>query len=280
MTGEDDDDEPELDEVGEWSQLKLEMLQEYTKAYTRVVANQPQNFYRLYIDAFAGAGRHKLKATGVEIPGSPQIALSIEPPFNEYHFIEIDHARAQALRRLGVDRPDVFVHEGDCNEVLLKEVFPRARYSQFRRALILIDPYKMNLKWEVIVAAGSDEGREILLNFPIMDVNRNALRRDQSIVRPKDAGRMTALWGDESWREVAFVKEQGLFGLVEEKKPGNVAIVEAFRKRLQEVAGFTHVPEARAMRHPKGAVIYFLFFASHNATGAKIARSIFNKHRP
>ena len=45
------------------------------------------------------------------------------------------------------------------------------------------------------------------------------------------------------------------------------------------MAGFKYVPDPVPMRNTKGAVIYYLFFASQNATGNKIARAVFNKYR-
>jgi hypothetical protein len=44
----------------------------------------------VYTDAFAGAGVHLSKTPKGEIPGSPQIAAATEPPFREYHFIDLD----------------------------------------------------------------------------------------------------------------------------------------------------------------------------------------------
>jgi hypothetical protein len=45
------------------------------------------------------------------------------------------------------------------------------------------------------------------------------------------------------------------------------------------VAGFDRVPEPLAMENSKGAIIYYLFFASQNKTAEKIAREIFAKYR-
>jgi three-Cys-motif partner protein len=62
------------------------------------------------------------------------------------------------------------------------------------------------------------------------------------------------------------------------KAGGNREIVDAFRERLRDVAGFKHVPPPIPMRNSKGADVYYLFFASHNETGAKIARHIFRTY--
>ena len=64
-----------------------------------------------------------------------------------------------------------------------------------------------------------------------------------------------------------------------EEKATNAEVAEAFRERLQKVAGFNFVPEPIPMRNTRGAVVYYLFFASPNETGAKIVRDIFNKYR-
>lgn len=90
------------------------------------------------------------------------------------------------------------MYEADCNDVLLTTVFPRARFRDYKRALCLLDPYALNLKWEVLRTAGHDGGIEIFLNFMIMDMNMNVLKHDRSKVQEEQAARLTSFWGDES----------------------------------------------------------------------------------
>ena len=53
------------DEIGYWSEIKLDIIKEYASAYSRIISSQRNpKFYHLYIDAFAGAGKHKSKGTG------------------------------------------------------------------------------------------------------------------------------------------------------------------------------------------------------------------------
>jgi three-Cys-motif partner protein len=267
-----------IDEVGYWSEIKLDILKEYAAAYSTVLAAQTGLRGHVYIDAFAGAGVHLSKTTGQYIPGSPLNALLVQPPFQEYHFIDLDGGRAAHLRELAVGFAGVSVHEGDCNQVLLDTVFPRVRYGDYRRGLCLLDPYALNLKWQVIEAAGRERSIEIFLNFMVMDMNMNVLKRDRTKVRPDQEERMTGFWGDESWRDVAYQKEAGLFGDYESKST-NDALAEGFRKRLKEMAGFAFVPEPVPMRNTTGSVVYYLFFASPNKTGNKIVTDIFSKYR-
>jgi three-Cys-motif partner protein len=268
----------QFDRIGYWSQIKLEIVREYAHAYSTILAKQPA-FTHVYVDAFAGAGVHELRATGELVPGSPLNALAVEPPFKEVHLIDLDQSRVEHLKELIGDRKDVFVHEGDCNAVLVEEVFPRIRYENYRRGLCLLDPYGLSLRWEVIVAAAKMRSIEIFLNFPMMDMNRNALWTNPSGISAEDLERMTAFWGDESWRTTVYRRQLTLDGgedLV--KVATNREVAAAFRKRLREVAGFKEVPEPIPMRNSKNAIVYYLFFASQNATGAKIARQIMKKY--
>ena len=84
--------------------------------------------------------------------------------------------------------------------------------------------------------AGQMKSIEIFLNFPIMDMNMNVLKKDTGKVEPQQASRMTAFWGDESWRQAAYNTTENLFGI--EEKTDNEAVAEAFRERLKKVAGF------------------------------------------
>ncbi len=50
------------DEIGYWSEIKLDIIKEYASAYSRIISKQRRpKFYHLYIDGFAGAGKHKSK---------------------------------------------------------------------------------------------------------------------------------------------------------------------------------------------------------------------------
>ena len=266
-----------LDVVGPWTEIKLQILQDYAVAYAQILQKQTSIKHVAYIDGFAGAGDHISKQSGKLIAGSPARALSIQPRFSHYHFVEMDAARAKRLQGMG-DEENVTVYQGDCNEVLLQEVFPQCRYEDFRRALCLLDPYELNPNWEVVEAAGGMRSIEIFLNFMIMDANMNVLKKNPESVAPDQAARMTKFWGDESWHTFAYKTEQGLFGPIEEKT-SNESVIAAYRKRLKEVAGFKYVPEPLPMRNTCGAVVYYLFFASQNPTGNKIAEHIFKKYR-
>src|SRR5262245_8079067 len=106
----------EFDEIGYWSEIKLEIVRDYASAYSTILNSK--KLPHIYIDAFAGAGKHLSRTSGQFVPGSPMNALNVQPPFREYHFIDLDSARVENLQHLAEGRNDVTVYEGDCNEVL------------------------------------------------------------------------------------------------------------------------------------------------------------------
>lgn len=175
------------------------------------------------------------------------------------------------------DRPDVHIYEGNCNEVLIEKVFPKVRYEQYRRGLCILDPYGLDLEWKVIRAAGEMKSIDIFLNFPIQDMNRNVLWHDREKVTASQIGRMNSFWGDNSWNQQAYQTTGNLFGFPE--KESNEVIAEAFRERLKKVAGFARVPAPLPMRNTKGAIIYYLFFASQKDTAENIVLAIFRKFK-
>ena len=269
---------PKYDVIGYWSELKLDIIREYASAYSRIMGAQSSIRRHIYIDAFAGAGHHISKSTAKFVPGSPLNALLVQPPFSEFHLIDLDGDKAAELRRIVGPRSDVEIYDEDANQVLLEKVFPRCLYQDFNRALCLLDPYSLTVDWEVIETAGKMKSVEIFFNFMMMDVNMNVLRRNPDRVSDVQVLRMDKAWGDHSWRDIGYRKERGLFGDIEQKAD-NETVAEAFRERLNKIAGFKYVPAPMPMRNDQGALVYYLYFASPNKTGSSIVSDIFKKYR-
>jgi three-Cys-motif partner protein len=270
-------DQPQLDRIGYWSEIKLEILKEYAAAYSRILsARRDPSFYHVYIEGFAGAGMHVARATEDFVLGSPLNALNVRPRFREYHLVDIAPEKVQSLRELIGPRDDVLIYQGDCNKILLEEVFPRVRYGDYQRGLCILDPYGLHLDWAVISTGGQMNSLDMFLNFPVADINRNVLWRNPESVEDSQRARMTAFWGDDSWRKVAYRTDTTLFG--EPEKQANQIVADAFRERLREVAGFARVPRPLPMRNSKGAIVYYLFFASQKDTAEHIVLDIFRKY--
>jgi three-Cys-motif partner protein len=268
-----------FDEIGYWSQLKLEIVEQYGAAYTKAFA-RAKNLRKYYVDGFSGAGVHIAKKSKARIEGSPTRALKITPPFDGYCFIDLDADKTDYLRSMCGERGEVDIHTGDANEYLTRTVLPTIQYKKFTRALCLLDPYGLDLDWEVILQAGQSQAVDMFLNFPVMDINRNAIWRDPDKVPKAGVDRMNRFWGDESWRQAAYEEsKQGNLFKPEIVKQGNEQIVAAFRERLKTVAGFGFVPEPLPMRNTRNAVVYYLFLASPKAVAEEIITHIFKKYR-
>ncbi len=267
-----------FDTIGYWSEIKLEIIANYATAYSRIMsAQRSPSLHHVYVDAFAGAGIHLSKSSGQFVPGSPQNAVQVEPPFRDFYLIDMDQQKVEGLRAMFGSRPNVHVYEGDCNHILLAEVFPKIKYEDYRRGLCILDPYGLDLQWTVLKTAGELKTIDIFLNFPVQDMNRNVLWRNPDRVSQVQIDRMNRFWGDESWRRIAYQTNRNFFELPE--KESNDTISEAFRRRLKNIAGFKRVPQPIPMRNSVGAIVYYLFFASQKDTAEHIVNDIFNKFR-
>lgn len=270
--------ELKFDEIGYWTEIKLEIIKEYAQAYSTILTNK--RLSHAYIDGFAGPGVHLARDTLEFVLGSPLNAMQIDPPFCDYFLVDLDGDKIDQLRNFQeVQREEVHLLQGNCNVVLLKDVFPQVRYEDYRRALCLLDPYGLHLDWNVIETAGRMRSIEVFLNFPMMDMNRNALWRHPDRASYDGIQRMSAFWGDDSWRDAAYRKEPDLFGNIDDIKLGNREVVNAYCDRLREIAGFSFVLDPMPMRNSTNAIVYYLIFASHQPVAAKIVKDIFNKYQ-
>jgi three-Cys-motif partner protein len=269
------------DEIGYWSELKLEIVEKYGQGYTNAFNKLGARLTKYYIDGFSGAGVHVSKRTGEPVEGSPARALKIKPPFDRFYFIDMNADKTAYLETTRAGRTNVEIHTGDTNPYL-KTLLPTIKYTDYKRALCLLDPYGLHLDWDVMHIAGQLQTVDMFLNFPIMHINRNVLRHDPAKAVPEDIERMTRFWGDDTWRKAGYAEtgQTDLFGgEPETAKQDNPAIAEAFRTRLRDLAGFKYVPTPLPMRNRNKAVIYYLFFASANDTGRKIVEDIFSRYR-
>ena len=76
---------PLYDLIGRWTEIKLEIIQNYAQQYAVVLRKHPR-FTFSYVDAFAGSGYHVSRTSGELIEGSPLRILNEVPFFNRYYF--------------------------------------------------------------------------------------------------------------------------------------------------------------------------------------------------
>jgi len=123
-----------FDEIGYWSELKLDIVEKYGSAYTKAFANQ-KRLKKYYIDAFSGAGVHVSKRTKEQIEGSPVRALKVSPAFDRFYFIDMDADKTAYLQKLCEGRSDVYIHTGDSNSYL-KRIAADDSISEFQPCFV------------------------------------------------------------------------------------------------------------------------------------------------
>jgi len=275
-----------------WTSLKLEAVMSYLMAYLKVMSKQ--SFFVIYIDAFAGSGYIQQGKADVGqlvfpeladesaerfIEGSAIRVLQVDPGFNQYLFIEKCPSYAKKLNEEIARFPEkqnlIKIHQGDANEMLSR--FCKSGGWQSSRAVLFLDPYGMQVKWETLKVIAQTKAIDVWYLFPLFAVNR-LLKKDGSI----DANHrklLNDIFGTEAW-EAEFYKpsSQGnLFdtGTTVTKKANFDSIEEFFLNRLRTI--FPSVaPKAGRLLNSKGSALFSLCFAASNPKGGEIAVRIAN----
>jgi three-Cys-motif partner protein len=268
-----------VDIIGKWSLEKLELLQKYLTGYLKVLTRQTWCRGYEYVDAFAGTGKPKTRDEQKYVDGSPRIALGLTPSFTQYHFIEQADWRVAKLEKLRGEFPThgITIYHGDCNKILREQILPQLSYSSRKRAIAFVDPFGMQFEWQTMEHLAETKTIEVILNFPVMAINRGVLRRHPEMISKASIERLKRFWGTDDWMVDLYMEEQTLFGTRTVKIPrSGKEFGGVFRKRLGEI--FPHCSTPILMTNSKNAPLYCMLFAGHNATGKKIAEDIFLRY--
>lgn len=268
----------EFDEVRYWSQIKLDLVQKYAAAYSRIInALKQPSFAPVFIDGISIPAVHMSRGPNTYVAGSPVNVLLIMPEFYRYYLIDIRAEKTSALQQMVAGNPKVTVFPGNCNEALSNKVFPHVQWNQYRRGLCLLDPYGLHLNWSTLEAAGKLKTLDVVFSLPVADINGNALWRNPAGMNRPDLEQLTRFWGDDSWSGGSTDSSKDSPG--RPSKTNADAIAAAFRTRLQTVAGFKHVSEPLPMRGSKGTLSYYLFSAGQKPLADDILTGIFDTYR-
>lgn len=279
-------------EVGPWAKEKLDALGKYLNAYTKILRRQTQLCLKgyVYIDAFAGTGRAKIRGPqateqlsfsplgfpniedGEEtfIEGSPRVALGIKHPFTHYVFIEEDEQRCRSLKNLRRQHSDkkIYIRNCDCNAYLQK-LMNRMDRNKWR-GVIFLDPYGTHVSWETVRVLGERKLFEIFVNFPLMAINRLSYKIGEEI--PANyRNTLNAYFGSEEWFRLIYKKRTDMFDSVGYTKKQNAAkiLTDFYKQKLR--SKFQYVSAAHLICNSKHSPLYCLIWAGHNQTGYRIA---------
>ena len=262
---------------GSWTEQKLDRVTRYLQAYTTALKNQ--RFRLVYIDAFAGTGYRAKRKAGVKArglftvqekdelaEGSARRALAVDPPFDEYIFIEKDSGRFEALERLVDDFPQhhdrICCLNRDANEAVV-EICDKTDWVA-NRAVLFLDPYGMQVEWSTLEAIAETGAIDVWLLFPIGVVHRLAPKTG---LKPAWSTLLDRAFGDEKWRDVIYKTEQysDLLGTHDRPKRGTNEDIENYlRSRLETIFRGKVSEHAMPLRNKRGSCMFLLMFASGN----------------
>jgi three-Cys-motif partner protein len=282
---------------GSWTEDKLSRLQKYLQAYMTIFSRneRARKLNPIYVDAFAGTGYRNTPRESLEslyffpeltesenqefLKGSACIALEVQPPFNQYLFIESNPVRVQELANLRNDFPRLANRIGIINQDANTYLIEWCQRMQFLdRAVIFLDPYGMQVEWSLLEAIAKTKKIDLWLLFPLGVAVMRLLTKSAP---PSQAwsDSLTRLFGTDEWRDVFYhqIKQQTLFGTEE-----HVSRDADFEKISQFVVNrlktiFPAVAEKPLpLRNSKNNPLYLLCFAAGNPTGSATALKIAN----
>ncbi|BCX02239.1 MAG: hypothetical protein KatS3mg053_0177 [Candidatus Roseilinea sp.] len=280
---------------GNWTDQKLECLRKYLEAYLMIFTkNERARFFKtIYLDAFAGTGYRLPRRISVMNPklpfeemetlaedenqnllkGSARIALELEPSFKEYIFIERDSERAKELQEMckAFGNRRSMVIQDEANQFIKKWV-KQVDWSK-KRAVVFLDQYGMQVKWETIVAIAYTGAIDLWILFPIGAVNRLLTRNERP---PREWGEiLTRVFGSTEWQQRFYKHLLTLFEseTMAKKEARFVEIGSYFVERLKSVfSGVLDQP--MVLRNSRNSPLYLLCFACSNKKGCKSALNI------
>lgn len=270
---------------GDWTREKLETLEDYLSAYTTIMKDQP--FRCGYIDAFAGTGGYiqgdshsgdQMLFPVVEeeerkfLKGSVRTALEVEPPFDAYVFIERNEETYEELVKIRDEYPekDIRCFNEDANDLLM-ELCHERNWDQ-HRAVVFLDPFGMQVKWDTIEAIADTEAIDLWILFPLGIGANRLLTRDGNI--PEEWKRtLNDVFGTEEWEDRFYETRRTFFGEAKEKVIDLEGIGQFYVDRLKDVFAAV-APNPRPLYNSRGNPLYLLCFAAANPTGAPTAVKI------
>lgn len=282
---------------GQWTEQKLDALKRYLNAY-RLIFEQnekAQYFKTIYIDAFAGTGERRATSTDTDVSalfssdelpeledyhkGSARIALELSSPFDEYIFIDKKREYASHLEEtIGREYPRLAPHckvlQGDGPQILGN--LCQSRDWKKWRAVVFLDPYGMNIEWDLLQQIGATKAIDLWFLFPLGTGANRLLKRDAT--PPKAfANKLTRIFGTDEWQTAFYTEspQRELFDAdIHVVKDASFELIgQFFIERLKTT--FTGVaPNTKALVNSRNNPMYLLCFAAGNPIGAPTAVKI------
>lgn len=287
------------DTIGPWAKEKLEHLSDYLRFYCTYL--KKQQFKKIYIDAFAGAPKARVRTSeptdsgGFDdldllpidrearqefVLGSPHRALEIDQGFDFHYFFDLDETRVAKLASLKADyqTKHIDARQGDAN-TLVQQFADRIRGKRQFKGVAFLDPYGPQLAWETVKSLADTKAFEVIINFPAhMALNRLiCVKPDER--RPAWEDLVTKVMGDDAWRAKVYQTSHSLFGEVSEVKADGTPelLKDLYIAGLKQL--FECVSEPVLIRNTHNAPLYYLIWAGPHPAGLKGANYILGQKK-
>lgn len=284
---------------GPWTEKKLAVLRKYLSAYQQIFKKNPKAKYyeTVYIDAFAGTGDRKPRTNDGNVrlldemrdeeaalkKGSARVALELPMPFDRYVFIEkrkdfIRELKGMVHEEFPALYPRCTIERGDCNLSLAH--WCQEQHWSSTRAVAFLDPYRMTVEWPLIETLGRTRGVDLWVLVPV-GVGVARLLTKGRMPGEVWAKRLDRFFGTPAWR-TAFYQQRIEPDFFEqqveriEKVASIQAISTFFNERLATVFPYV-APQPGRLMNSRHSLLFLLHFASHNATGLRIANDILKR---
>lgn len=209
---------------------KLDIIENYLSMYQQALSNT--RLSTMYIDAFAGSGEVPLtdKSYGLfdedsqfdeegqtVLSGSAERAMSIEPRFSRYSFIDKKRECVETLKEKFRSHSN-FTHAsfsiGDANNEVQKICYDTN--WRFKRGVVLLDPFGSQVKWETIEAIANTEALDLWYLLPAgLGVFRQIA--NNGTVDQTHKASITRLFGTQEWQR-AFLTPKSEPDLFDDNK--------------------------------------------------------------
>jgi three-Cys-motif partner protein len=275
---------------GSWSELKLDCVERYARSYLQVMQNQ--HWCTLYyVDAFAGRGKQALKSgAGIQefdsifgdeseradteefLIGSAIRAFRASTAearsFDQFVLIDVDQASCHELEsEIRSEFPEMLekvkVICSDAN-IAIGDFINRVDWSH-TRALVFLDPYGLEVDWDLITRLAGTGVCDVWYLFPLGGVLRMMTKDGQ--IPDSWQTRLDRVFGTKEWYEEFYKPSNQLLLFPDEnerfsKDASTEHVVNFIRNRLKAI--FPAVSNAGILRNGKGAPLFALVLGVSN----------------
>lgn len=290
--------EPVTEWGGPWTKTKLDAFSKYVAAYLTIMSKQKQ-WKTIYFDGFAGSGNRTKKRNSSLFT---QLKLSIEDEhvykgaaeriltlpngltFDFHYFVDLHEESLSKLEKklsiLQETRKNPFQYRpGDCNKWLRELSIAMKRNPGDYAALVLLDPFGMQIDWESIECL-KDTRSDVWILVPTGVIVNRLLEKTGEL---KHISKLQSFFGlsEEEIKSYFYRKDnqKTLFGemeIIEKISDPIQKISELYVHRLKTI--WSHVTEhPLRLLNSRGIPIYHFVFASNNQNAVKIAKQIITK---